>query len=59
MSIPSQISKRNGQKVAFDPEKITQAIFRAGDQTGEYVFDDAVKLTEKVLKKLKVIKKYQ
>lgn len=57
MSIPSQISKRNGQKVTFDPEKITQAIFRAGDQTGEYVFDDAVKLTEKVLKKLEGYKK--
>lgn len=37
----SFIKKRNGTKVAFNPEKIARAIARAGEETGEFGRDEA------------------
>ena len=43
------IVKRNGKKVSFDPEKITQAIQKAGQATGEFDESVAKKLSLRVL----------
>ncbi len=43
------IRKRDGRLVPFDPEKITNAIAKAGNATGEFDTDAARKLTIKVL----------
>ena len=43
------IRKRDGRLVPFDPEKITSAIAKAGNATGEFDTDAARKLTIKVL----------
>ena len=43
------IRKRDGRLVPFDPEKITNAIAKAGNATGEFDSDAARKLTIKVL----------
>ena len=43
------IVKRDGKIVKFDPEKITEAIAKAGLATGEFKYDRAKALTEKVL----------
>jgi len=43
------IRKRNGQEERFDPQKITDAIFRAGQATGEFDRDSARKLTFRVI----------
>jgi len=43
------IKKRNGQVVKFDAQKITTAILRAGEATGEFGLDIARKLTLRVL----------
>ena len=43
------IRKRDGRLVPFDPEKITSAIAKAGNATGEFDSDAARKLTIKVL----------
>ncbi|MBN1163937.1 MAG: ribonucleoside triphosphate reductase [Candidatus Krumholzibacteriota bacterium] len=45
----SQIRKRNGQVVPFNPEKITQAILKAGRATGEFSEEMARILTVRVL----------
>ncbi|MDR1334099.1 MAG: ribonucleoside triphosphate reductase [Holosporaceae bacterium] len=47
------VLKRNGAKVDFDPEKIVNAIRKAGIETGEFTEADARHLTYKVLKVLK------
>ena len=44
-----KIKKRNGEIVNFDASKITNAIFKAGQATGEFGFDIAKKLTLRVL----------
>ncbi len=44
-----KIKKRNGEIVNFDASKITNAIFKAGQATGEFGFDTAKKLTLRVL----------
>jgi len=44
-----QIVKRNGEKVSFNPRKITDAIAKAGRATGEFQEDTARVLTIKVL----------
>lgn len=44
-----QIIKRNGQTVKFNAEKITNAIEKAGKQTGEFDISEAEKLTQDVL----------
>jgi ribonucleoside-triphosphate reductase len=45
----TQIRKRDGRVVKFDPEKITNAISKAGAATGEYETGTAKRLTIKVL----------
>ena len=52
-----KIIKRDGREVAFDPNKITQAIFKAGKDTGEYGLESAEKFTEKLLPRLQQITK--
>ena len=44
-----RIVKRDGKIVKFDPEKNTEAIAKAGLATGEFKYDRAKALTEKVL----------
>ena len=46
-----RIVKRDGKIVKFDPEKITNAIAKAGLATEEFKYDRAKALTEKVLKR--------
>ncbi len=46
-----RIIKRDGKIVKFDPDKITEAIAKAGLATEEFKHDRAKALTEKVLKK--------
>ena len=46
-----RIVKRDGKIVKFDPEKITEAIAKAGLKTEEFKYDRAKALTEKVLKR--------
>ena len=44
-----KINKRDGRVVAFDSSKITAAIARAGEATGEFKEKEARKLTLRVL----------
>ncbi len=44
------IRKRDGKVKAFNPEKITEAIAKAGAATGEFGHDRAANITEKVLR---------
>jgi len=44
-----RIKKRNGEIVKFEAEKITNAIYKAGQATGEFGMDIARKLTLRVL----------
>ena len=46
---PSCVRKRSGSLLPFDPEKITSALARAGEATGEYDDAQAVKLSEQIL----------
>ena len=46
-----RIVKRDGKIAKFNPEKITDAITKAGLATEEFKADRAKALTEKVLKK--------
>lgn len=46
-----RIIKRDGKIVKFDPEKITEAIAKAGLVTEEFKHDRAKAITEKVLKR--------
>ena len=48
----AEIRKRNGKVTSFDKEKITNAIFKALDATGQRDLDLAVNLTDGVLSKL-------
>ena len=48
-SIFSGIKKRNHQKAPFQPEKITRAILKAGQVTGEFDEPEARRLTIRVL----------
>src|SRR5690625_1975393 len=47
------IIKRDGTKVDFNKDKITQAIRKAGEETGEFGGDEAIKLTHDVMELLK------
>ena len=47
------IIKRDGTKVDFNKDKITQAIRKAGEETGEFEGDEEVKLTHEVMELLK------
>ncbi|MCM8760374.1 MAG: ribonucleoside triphosphate reductase, partial [Candidatus Omnitrophica bacterium] len=44
-----RIKKRNGEIVKFEAQKITNAIYKAGQATGEFGMDIAKKLTLRVL----------
>ena len=44
------IRKRDGKVVSFKPEKITEAIAKAGAATGEFGHDRAENIAEKVLR---------
>ena len=46
-----RIVKRDGKIVKFDPEKITEAIAKAGLATEEFKYDRAKALTDKVIKR--------
>ena len=46
-----KIVKRDGKIVNFNPEKITEAIAKAGAVTGEFKHDRAAALAEKVVKR--------
>ena len=46
-----KIKKRDGKIVNFNPDKITDAIAKAGLQTEEFKYDRAKALTDKVLKR--------
>lgn len=50
MTLPKIITKRDGATVTFEASKITQAIAKAGKQTGEFDKKQAEKITEAVLK---------
>ncbi len=45
----TKIVKRDGRVVDFDAGKITMALFKAGQATGEYGMDEARRLTMRVL----------
>ena len=47
-----KIVKRDGKIVDFKPEKIAEAIEKAGVATGEFKSDRAKALAEKVVKRL-------
>lgn len=49
------IIKRDGEKVNFDPKKISIAIQNAGESTGEFSSEEAATLTDKVLERMKNI----
>ena len=51
-----EIKKRDGRIVPFDQEKITKAIFKAGESTEEFNYRKARELSSKVTKELE--KKY-
>ena len=44
------IRKRDGKVVSFKQEKITEAIAKAGAATGEFGYDRAVHISDKVVK---------
>ncbi len=46
-----KIVKRDGKIANFDPEKITEAIAKAGLSTGEFKHDRAKQITDKVIKR--------
>ncbi|MBR3353302.1 anaerobic ribonucleoside triphosphate reductase [Candidatus Saccharibacteria bacterium] len=46
-----RIVKRDGKIVKFDPEKIAEAISKAGLATGEFKYDRAKALADKVIKR--------
>jgi ribonucleoside-diphosphate reductase beta chain len=50
LKLPKTIIKRNGKTVEFQTGKITQAIKKAGEQTGEFDILEAERLTQEVLK---------
>lgn len=49
MRLPILITKRDGKVVEFQTEKITAAIEKAGNQTGEFGASEAERLTQEVL----------
>jgi len=49
---PLKIRKRSGEVVPFEAQKITIAIHKAGQATGEFDLIEAERLTEKVIKQI-------
>lgn len=50
--LPTRIVKRDGLTADFTPAKITNAIYKAGIETGEFDLDQAELLTEDVLRRI-------
>lgn len=53
LSALSQVKKRNGEIIAFDQAKITNAVLRAMEATGEGNLDDAKRVSDKIFLELK------
>ena len=51
-TLPTKLQKRDGTVVSFDSRKINQAIYRAGEATGEFGKTEAQLLTSQVIKVL-------
>jgi len=49
-ALPTQVCKRDGRKVPFDPRKIESALLRAGQASGEFGAQEAERLTAQVVK---------
>jgi len=49
VQIPEKIRKRDGRIVPFDPQKITLAILKAGQATGEFDQEEAGRLSDLVV----------
>ncbi len=49
---PKKIKKRDGRVVPFDPQKITTAILKAGQATGEFDRKEASRLSSLVVKEI-------
>ena len=49
MTLPKLITKRDGQAVEFEPQKIKIALNKAGTQTGEFGIEEAEKLMNQTL----------
>lgn len=49
MALIKTIKKRDGEDVNFDQIKITRAIRKAGEETGEFNLDKATELTQEVI----------
>lgn len=49
MTMPRTIKKRDGSVVVFDRDKITQAIEKAGEETGEFGVKESIRLTQDVV----------
>ena len=47
--LPGKTKKRDGRIVAFDPEKIKNAFFKAGQATGEFDGDESDRIASKLL----------
>jgi ribonucleoside-triphosphate reductase len=52
---PERIRKRNGAVAPFDPEKITEAIGKAGRAAGEFDRPEARRLTDRVLRLIREV----
>ncbi len=59
MTQPKLITKRDHNVVTFEPDKITQAIFKAGKQTGEFDLEEAKRLTEDTLQRIEEHNDYE
>ncbi|SIQ83265.1 ribonucleoside-diphosphate reductase beta chain [Alkalispirochaeta americana] len=55
--LPGHIIKRDGSMEPFDPDKITEALLKAGRHTGEFDTAQAIELTEKTLNLLRTREK--
>ncbi|HCU05616.1 MAG: ribonucleoside-triphosphate reductase [Gammaproteobacteria bacterium GWE2_42_36] len=56
-SLIKKIQKRDGMMVPFDVDRITQAIFKAMQATGEGSYDDAQAIASKIAADLNLIKR--
>ena len=52
-TFPTGIIKRDGQRVAFEPNRIALALVRAGEASAEFDGEEAAMLTQRVLKVLR------
>ncbi|MBI4128013.1 MAG: ribonucleoside-triphosphate reductase [Parcubacteria group bacterium] len=52
LTMPTEVRKRDGRIVSFDQTRITNAIFKAGQATGEFGEEEAKRLSDKVVEAL-------